>query len=401
MSQTTLILCVVTGLTIQPALAVGRQAREPGGVSKEAQQLGTAFDALRRSAEEARAAGRLEEAIDLYRRALALRPSWVEGFWYLGTIHYDRDRHAECRDAFARVLEAQPANGAAWAFRGLCEFRLREYRPALEHLDHAKQVGVGDDPGFEAIVAYHRAILLARFEQFERALDIHGSLVRGGNATPDMLDAVGVAMLRLPLLPAEVLPQQRGLVGLAGVAGAYGMARMKEEARHAFEQLVERYPGEPSVHFLYGNFLMADERPDDALAQYRMELARSPDHVPARLQIGHELLKRGELDAARPYAVEAVRLAPGNYMARNLLGQIKLQDGDAAGAIVELEAARESERSSPSVRFHLARAYQRAGRDDEAQRERAEFKRLEAIQQKQRGAVGGAVGEGPAERPPQ
>ena len=66
---------------------------------------------------------------------------------------------------------------------------------------------------------------------------------------------------------------------------------------------------------------------------------------------------------------------------------MKLQKGDAAGAIVELEAARTLEPSSPSVRFQLARAYQRAGRAADATRERAEFKRLEAQQQVQRGAA--------------
>ena len=165
--------------------------------------------------------GALTKRLRLYKRAVALQPSWTEGYWYLGTIYYDRDRHAECRDAFTRVVQRQPENGAAWAFRGLCEFRLKQYRAALDHLNRARQAGVGDDPVFDAIVAYHRAILFARFGQFERAFDVDVNLVRGGNTMPAMLDAIGIAMLRLPLLPDEVPPEQRDLVRLTGRAGVY------------------------------------------------------------------------------------------------------------------------------------------------------------------------------------
>jgi hypothetical protein len=51
------------------------------------------------------------------------------------------------------------------------------------------------------------------------------------------------------------------------------------------------------------------------------------------------------------------------------------------------------------VRFHLSHAYQRAGRTDDAKRERAEFSRLEKIQQKQRGAAMGEDAEEPKESP--
>ena len=65
----------------------------------------------------------------LYERAAALQPSWTEGYWTLGTIYYDADRHRECRDAFAQVVTREPAHGAAWAFRGLCEFKLKDTCP--------------------------------------------------------------------------------------------------------------------------------------------------------------------------------------------------------------------------------------------------------------------------------
>ena len=144
---------------------------------------------------------------------------------------------------------------------------------------------------------------------------------------------------------------------------------------------------------MYGNFLAWD-RPDEAIEQFQIELTHSPGHVLARVQIAQELIKRGDFPAATPYATEAARLDPRNFMGRRVLGQIKLQAGDVAGAIADLEAAARLEPSSPSARFHLARAYRRAGRTADAQRESTEFRRLEKQQQIQRGgvnAVGGAL----------
>jgi tetratricopeptide (TPR) repeat protein len=365
-------------------------APSSAAIQPPATQASPSFEGLRTQADEARAAGRIGDAVALYQRALALQPSWTEGYWALGTIFYDADRHGECRDAFTHVVEQEPEHGAAWAFRGLCEFKLQDYAPALEHLNRAKQLGVGAAAEFQAVVGYHRAILLARSEEFERAFDIDAAFIRGGTTSPEILEALGIAMLRLPRLPSELTPEQRDMVQLAGRAGAYSIGMERASAERAFEQLISRYSDVPNVHFVYGNFLASD-RPADALEQFKIELARSPTNANAHVQIAQELIKQGDFEAAAPYAAEAAKLSPKNYMARKILGQVKLQAGDAAGAVAELEAARTLEPSSPSVRFQLARAYQRAGRTADANRERDEFKRLEALQQIQRGAK--AAGE--------
>ena len=101
------------------------------------------------------------------------------------------------------------------------------------------------------------------------------------------------------------------------------------------EQLPMRYGGEPIT-------------PDEALGVSRRI---------ARVQIAQELLKRNEVDEAAPYAQEAVRLGPKNFLARKVLGQVELQAGRIERAIAELETARTLEPTSPTVRFQLARAY--------------------------------------------
>jgi len=65
-----------------------------------------AFAALSAKADGARDANQLDEAAVLYTKALALRPGWVQGWWSLGTIQYDRNAYTEAaraRAAFVRL----------------------------------------------------------------------------------------------------------------------------------------------------------------------------------------------------------------------------------------------------------------------------------------------------------
>jgi predicted Zn-dependent protease len=122
----------------------------------------------------------------------------------------------------------------------------------------------------------------------------------------------------------------------------------------------------------------------------------------ARVQIAQEQLKRGEREAALPLATEAARLAPDNFVARRILGQVLLETGAVQEAIAELETAKGLQPDSPSVRFQLARAYQRAKRAADAERERAEFTRLERELRVQRGGANavGDLEQTPAESAP-
>ena len=386
-------LSVVPGLG---ATANGQAAPRGSAVTSDSADL----DTFKQRGDSAREANHLEEAVAVYSEAVRRHPRWTEGHWYLGTISYELGNYRVCRTEVQQVVQVQTKNGAAWAFKGLCEFQLKAYATALDDLTRANEFGVGDDTSFLAVVGYHRAMLLARAAQFERAFDVCAGFVRGGNTSPDILDVLGVAMLRLAMLPAEVPPGKREMVRLAGRAGAFSMALMRDAAEQALTQLVSAYGDNPNVHYVYGTYL-SHERPDEAIEQFKLELRRSPDHALARAQIAQALIAGGDLEGAARYAAEAARLAPRNFVTRKVLGQVKLQRGDTTGAIVELEAARRLEPSSPSVRFHLARAYQRAGRTVDAKRERAEFTRLEAIQQKQRGAASGSAGEETVEPPPQ
>lgn len=373
--------CVL--LTASATVALG--AQPPAAASKPVQRKPAAapaargdFESVLKAATEARKAEKWQEAIAYYGRLVKMKPDYVEGYWYQGTAYYTLDDYANCRTAFRQVVRLAPKNGAAHAFLGLCEFGLKEYERALEHLLASRNLGLGDVPDLGKVARYHAAVLMTRTEQYEQALETLGEFAGEGDDNPRVIEAMGIATLRMPMLPIELPPDRREMVLMAGRASYQMAMRNKVGAETAFKALASRYPETPNVHYAYGVFLL-QEQADAALEEFKRELEIQPAHPYSLMQMAYEYLKRGEPAAALPIARQAVEAAPKAFPARKALGQALLETGDVEGAITELKTGLELAPLSPSLHFTLARAYQRAGKLEDAERERGEFMRLDRM----------------------
>jgi tetratricopeptide (TPR) repeat protein len=334
------------------------------------------FERISKQAAEARQHSDFAKAIGLYRNALKLRPNWTEGWWDLGTLLYDQDHYVEGRDAFRRVAALDPKNAKAFAMLGLCEYRTREYEPALGHLNRARTIGItAIEPQMLQVLMYHTGILLTRFEEYEAAMQMLLELVKQGNSGPAVIEAAGLAALRKPVLPPEVRPDDRELVFLAGRAVTSAAERNVVDAQKAFENLLTAYPKAPNVRYTYGAFLMLSD-PDAGLREMLAELDVTPDHLPSLVAVALEYVKRGEPEKGRPYAERAVKTAPSSFTSHAAMGRVLVDVGKLPEGIRELEEARRLAPESPQVRIALASAYGRAGKTAEAARERAEFLKL-------------------------
>ena len=113
----TTVVAALLLLPAPPAHARPARALQRAAASKS-------FEQVSARAAEARDANRTDEAIDLYRQGVALKPDWAEGWWYLGTLLYDREAFADAAAAFTKATALSPNVGTAWAMLGLCEFKL-------------------------------------------------------------------------------------------------------------------------------------------------------------------------------------------------------------------------------------------------------------------------------------
>jgi len=375
-------LLLVSALIIVWAVSVNAQTnRANRGTTKpkttSTPQQDLEFDNAVKLAEEARTGGRLDEALQSYGKALSLRPRWPDGWWYLGAIFYERDQYAQARDAFRNLAALQPDRGPVWGMLGLCEFQMRNYEPAVIALQRGRSLGFDGNQELESVVRYHAALLYVRFEKFEIAFEILREFLRTGvNSNPKIVEAFGLVILRMPFLPAEVPQDRREEVLLAGDAGLSMAARRLDDARRAYATLLERYPNDPNVHYSYGVFQLSQDA-DLALSELKRTLELQPSHQPAMVQMAFEYLKRDQLNDALPLAERAVQLSPKMYPARNVLGRVLLELGQVDRAVKELEEGVSLAPQSPEMHFALARAYTRAGRKVDADRERETFKKLQ------------------------
>src|SRR4030095_4514056 len=154
------------------------------------------------------------------------------------------------------------------------------------------------------VARYHAAVIMTRIEQYEQALETLGEFASAGNDSPRVIEAMGIATLRMAMLPNEVPPDRRELVLMAG-RGSYMMAtRQTAAAGAAFRGVVDRYPEPPNVHHAYGVFLLM-EQPDKAIEQFKRELELQPNHPASLMQIAYEYLKEKNAEAGLPTATTA------------------------------------------------------------------------------------------------
>ncbi len=342
----------------------------------DAQTKSPSFSDLQQQAEAARQSNNTPEQVAVYRKMVTLRPSWGEGWWYLGTGLYELHRYTEALDAFQRLSRIDVKDGSSRALIGLCEFQLHHYEESLKQLFRAEQLGMGSNQEMVMTVNYHIVILLNLSGQFEWARDRLAPFSWLADVSEPIIAAVGINTLRMQVLPADIPPDKKDLVMKAGRASwEPSLAGHPEQSLQAFQDLIAQYPKEPNLHYAYGVRLL-DSDPEGALREFQKEIEINPSQVVARVQIVFLKLKQGESEEALPLARETVKRAPDYFLAHNALGRTLLAAGEPSAAIEELQAAVRLEPQSPENHFDLAEAYRAAGKKTEAAKEQAEFQRI-------------------------
>jgi tetratricopeptide (TPR) repeat protein len=361
---------------VSVALSLAAQSTPPKKTTSSHPVKRSAFDDLSKRGEEAWKNHQFEQAAKLYREALDLRPSWPEGWGFLASSLYQLQRYPEARDAYRQTTIFTPKNAPSWAYLGLCEYELRDYQRAFEDLAKAEAMGLVEDHDLTAQVKYHRAILWNTAGQFEKGLGEMLFFPAHNLGSPEIIQEIGLSVLRTPVFPYEVPDDKQEEIVLAGEASFAANSQHMDLAQKIYGQLVEKYPNEPNVHFAYGQFLSHMDL-DASLKEYEREIELNPAHAYARIEAAFLYLKMGQLDKALTHAEAAVKLQPRYPAAHNLLGRVLLELDRAPEAISELSEAVRLSPENSSFHLNLARAYQKAGESALAQKEIASFNELE------------------------
>lgn len=338
-------------------------------------QTNSRFADLAARAKQASEENRLDDARQLYTKAVTIRPNWADGWWSLGTLEYDENHYAKAGRDFKQVIRLQPANGTAHAMLGLCQFELKEDAPALANLVEADKRGIVNNDELRRVALYHMGLLELRAFRFGDAFDTLHDLSNEGITSAELFTALGEAALLIHPQAAED-DNSQSVIRKVGEAEALAGQKQFDSADKIYTALISQNPEFPNLHFAYARMLLEAHSEDQAIEQFRAELKRDPGNVNSMLEIASVEFQQDSEDGLK-YAEKAARLAPGLPFAHYMLGMLRLDLGDAAGAIPELEIVRKDFPKQPKIYFVLGNAYARVGRKADAARARAEFVRLD------------------------
>jgi len=321
------------------------------------------------AASAAQAQNDIPHAIELYSQIVQQNPKWPDGWWFLGSLQYGIGAYIAAKDALSHYLEMIPSAGPAFALRGLCEFETGEYSQALADIQEGLSLGAANQPRNEQILRYHEALLLTHQGNYAAALKIYSFFAKNSVTNPELLTAIGLAGLRMPLLPKEVTQNQQELVSAAGDAAYRFMAGDESAAKQAFQDLFQRFPKATNTHFLYG-YLLFGTNPDAALDEFQKELEISPANADADVMAAWALLLRNAPADALPYAQKAADSEPAHPSAQLVLGRSLMDTGNLQDGMEHLEKALQLEPDNLETHLALAKAYSKSGRREDARRER-------------------------------
>lgn len=186
-----------------------------------------------------RAQGLLEEALDAYRRAVALDPMRALAWYGRGNLLYELKRYEEAVVAYDQVLALDGLLAYVWHDRGLALYALKRYEDAIVAFERALSLDQRSATAWD-----HRGDALWQVERHEDALASYDAAIslaqrsaplwlKKGNALHSLARAQGRAPGTAPLGPHHI--------------SSFRQLRLYEEALAAYERALALAPGSTTV----------------------------------------------------------------------------------------------------------------------------------------------------------
>lgn len=369
------------GLPVQAEQRPGSEPRPEIQVEWEAHQFFREGRSLHR-------AGRLERAVDLYRRGLEADPGRLEIRPYLGLALDALGRSREALDHYEAYLVLEPEDHRVRLNRVAALIHLGRELEALEALG-GLALAVSSLPEFHnlrGVALLHteqpgraaeefRLALAMRPGWTEASLNLASALMAMGHPVEalEVLDRVvrttpgdprGWNNLGILLAGQGDLPAAREAFRRAIGSGELWQARLNSAVLESRDEaggaqlvqaadLVDRHPDLAEARLLYATLLHRAGRLSEARRELEELLERAPGHLLGQEALGLVLMASGE-EGALPL-LEAVALArPDSARSQHNLAVALRASGDLPGALEAARSASSLDPSRPEIWYNLA-----------------------------------------------
>lgn len=254
------------------------------------------------------ALGRVEEAVESFSRALALRPGLAEAHHCRGNALYELGRFELALEDFERAASARPDHADTHNSLGATLFTLGRFEDAERSLQHALRL----DPG-HAGAHYNRGLALQQLRRpeealrhVERALQLRPDNAEACQARANLLLELGQPSAALDGYDRAVALHPRAPGGHIGRGNALLRLGRIEQALESYDHALRIKPDNGEFHYYRANALRRSFRYRDALESYAAAYRLLPEQ-PWLLGIWlHARLQMCAWDGLEEHAAELV-----------------------------------------------------------------------------------------------
>jgi Flp pilus assembly protein TadD len=268
--------------------------------------------------------GRTDEAIEHYRKALEIKPDYVDAHNNLGIALASGGRIGEAIEHYQKALEISPDYALAQNNLGIALANRGQIDEAIEHFRKALEI----DPDYADAQA-----------------DLGNVLARCGRTNEAILCYERALQLKPNFASAHN--------GLGNALSDLGRA---DEAERHFQKALEIDPNFAEAHNNLGTILNRCDRVDEAAAEFQRAIQLKPGFAEAHANLGLTLNSRGRVDEAAAEFQRAIQLKPDFAEAHGNLGAVLYLQGKLAESIVHFQKQVELDPASKIARSNFALA---------------------------------------------
>jgi len=332
-----------------------------------------ALDAVVGGAERALRDGEPQVAESRYRDAL------YQGWLLSAAVALGDGRVTAARDGFAHAAAAAVDNDEALQALATVDLQLGDQAAAIPILTHLVAAHP-KDPMRRRLLAQALVANRQVDEAVQALEEAHAAAPQDAETT----FALATGYLRVKKIDAadrllaEVAASRPIAQTYVLIGRAYRDAGQYERARTALKKALTLDPRVRRAHYYLGTAAVMAEgvvRLDEAIAEFRKELALAPDDPLSNLRLGMALVEsRREREALAPLQI-AARSPGAGWQTYQYLGRAQLATGSAADAVTSLRRAADLSANVPAearignLHYQLGQALRAAGRAAEADTE--------------------------------
>lgn len=326
---------------------------------------------------------------------------------------------AEAEGAWESVVKLEPRNAQAYAHMGLLEARRERYAEAIVFYRKAQLLAQAENRPI-AQLNLNLGLALFKSGHFDEAAQLFKDELRknpdSGNteklATLTAMSLYGAHQYgaSIPYLKDAVAADPKNLTLLLTLAHCYLWTKQLDATLEVYRQIltidpdsaeadmiagealdekgdsesavvqfraaVKANPKEPNVHFGLAYLLWTQKKYDEAIPEFKAELANDPKNNQAMIYLGDTYIQQDQFDQGRAILEEADKYQTTNPLIHLDLGIALMETGNKAGAMREFTKTVSLEPDNVTAHFRLGTLYRSMGKMDEAKTEFAKANTL-------------------------